>query len=202
MSRIRSRSILGDCIEKMKAIPDSSIDAVICDPPYGITACKWDSVIPLEPMWEQLKRIVKENGAILLFGAQPFSSALVMSNPKLFKYEWVWEKNVPTGHLNAKKMPMKWHEQILCFYSKLPTYNPQFRNGPGYKVKLSDVHSENYGSQRNVGVSENDGTHYLPKDIIQFNNENSKGKLHPTQKPVALMEYFVKAYTKIGRAHV
>jgi site-specific DNA-methyltransferase (adenine-specific) len=119
-----------------------------------------------------------------------------MSNKKMFRYEWIWEKSVPTGHLNANKMPMKWHEQIIVFYSQLPTYNPQLRKGIGYKVKLSDIHSENYGKQKNVGSSENDGNEYKPKDIIKFNNENGGGKLHPTQKPVGLFEYLIEKEQK------
>ena len=115
----------GDCLEVMKEIPDKSIDMILCDLPYGTTACKWDSVIPFEPLWNQYNRIIKDNGAIVLFGSQPFTSALVMSNPKLFKYEIIWKKNVPTGFFNAKKQQMKIHENILVFYKKQPTYNPQ-----------------------------------------------------------------------------
>ena len=191
--------MLGDCLERMGEIPDGSVDMVLTDPPYGTTACKWDSIIQLEPMWEQLKRVIKPNGAIVLTASQPFTTILIASNMKMFRYLWVWEKKVPTGHLNANRMPMKWHEDAVVFYSKLPTYNPILRDGKGYKVKLSDVHSENYGKQRNVGASTNDGSQYKPKDIIgPFANENGGGKLHNTQKPVALMEYLIKTYTNEG----
>lgn len=192
--------INGDCLEEMAKIPDGSVDAVICDPPYGTTACKWDTCIPFEPMWEQLKRITKKNGAIALFGSQPFTSALVMSNPKMFKYEWVWEKS-PTGFLNAKKMPMKSIENISVFYEKLPTYNPQ---------GLTEINKEktNHKTKKEkgaIGLSTHNGgrlpdnyfqknTGY-PRQVLRFNND--KGH-HPTQKPVALLEYLIKTYTNEG----
>lgn len=187
--------LLGACLKRMSEIPAGSVDMVLCDPPYGTTACKWDSVIPFAPMWAELKRIAKPNAAIVLNCQEPFTSTLICSNLGMFRYKWVWEKNVPTGHLNANRMPMKWHEDIAVFYGKLPTYNPQLRGGAGYSVKLSNVHSQNYGKQKNVGESINDGSQYKPKDIIKFNNENGKGKLHPTQKPVALLEYLIRTYT-------
>src|SRR5690554_4202940 len=117
--------MLGDCLERMKEIPDGSVDMVLTDPPYGTTACKWDSIIPLEPMWEQLKRVIKPNGAIVMTASQPFTSALGASNLGMLRYSWVWEKSAATGHLNAKRMPMKNHEDVMVFYSKQPTYNPQ-----------------------------------------------------------------------------
>jgi site-specific DNA-methyltransferase (adenine-specific) len=187
----------GDCLAVMATLPDCSVDAVICDPPYGTTACKWDSVIPFAPMWEQLKRVAKPRAAIVLFGSQPFTSALVMSNPGMFKYTWVWEKNVPTGFLNAKKQPMRWHEDISVFYRQQPTYNPQYREGVGYHVKVNSTKSQNYGQQRNI-TSINDGTHYFPRDILRFDNHNGGGKDHPTQKPVTLMEYLIRTYTNEG----
>lgn len=122
----------GDCLELMKTIPDGSVDLILTDPPYGTTACKWDSVIPFEPMWEQLKRIIKPNGAIVLFGAEPFSSLLRCSNIKDFKYDWIWEKSKATGFLNSKKQPLRAHETISVFYSKPPTYNPQMVEGVAY----------------------------------------------------------------------
>ena len=189
----------GDCLERMKEIKDGSVDMVLTDPPYGTTACKWDSVIPFEPMWEQLKRITKRNGAIVMTANEPFTSSLITSNLKNFRYRLVWEKTVPTGHLNANRMPMKWHEDAVVFYQSLPTYNPILRSGKGYSVSLSNVHSKNYGKQRNVGKAENDGSQYRPKDIIgPFKNHNGRGKVHPTQKPVALMEYLIKTYTNEG----
>jgi site-specific DNA-methyltransferase (adenine-specific) len=189
----------GDCLEVMKTLDPQSIDMVLTDPPYGTTNCKWDSVIDLPTMWGCIQRFIKANSAIALTANQPFTSRLVSSNYKLFRYCWVWEKVVPTGHLNAKKMPMKWYEEVVIFYQNLPTYNPQLRTGKGYNVKASDVHSENYGKQRNTGYYKNDGTQYKPKDIIgPFRNINGKGKLHPTQKPLALMEYLIKTYTNEG----
>src|SRR6056297_2652434 len=147
--------IHGDCLEEMQKIPDGSIDLVLTDPPYGTTACKWDSIIPFEPMWEQLKRITKEKGAIVMTASQPFTSALVMSNPKMFKYDWVWRKPKGTGHLNAKKMPMRDKEDILVFYSKPCTYNPQFTKGDPYKNKAGDPvkttsMTDSYGNYTNL----------------------------------------------------
>lgn len=143
-------------------------------------------------------QLIKDNGAIVLCCQEPFTSVLVCSNITQFRYKWIWEKSVPTGHLNAGRMPMKWYEEICVFYNRLPTYNPQLRKGKGYDVKLSDVHSANYGKQVNVGRSTNNGEQYKPKDIIQFGNENGGGKLHPTQKPVALFEYLIRTYTNEG----
>ena len=188
-----------DCLDLFQEIEAGSVDAVITDPPYGTTACKWDSVIPFEPMWTGIKHVLKSRGAVALCGQEPFTSALVMSNPNQFRYRLVWLKIVPSGHLNANIMPMKWHEDIIVFYKKLPTYNPIMRTGKGYRAKLSDVKSKNYGRQRNVGISENDGTQYRPKDIIgPFNNVNSIHNVHPTQKPVALLEYLIRTYTNSG----
>jgi len=137
--------IHGDCLEEMKKIPDGSIDMVLTDPPYGTTACKWDTVIPLEPMWEQLKRIIKTNGAIVMTASQPFTSALVMSNVKMFRYEMLWIKEQGTGNLNANKIPLKKHENILVFYKKLPTYNPQFTIGKPYKLTREKNTNEIFG---------------------------------------------------------
>lgn len=184
----------GDCLEVMKGIDDKSIDMVLCDLPYGITQNKWDCVISLDLLWKEYKRIINENGVIVLTASQPFTSSLIMSNLRMFKYCWVWEKNVPTGFLNAKKQPLKWTEDIIIFYKKTPIYNPQFRIGKGYKVNVTSIKSKNYGKQTDV-LSENDGTHYYPKNIIQFDNHNAKGKSHPTQKPLLLFEYLIKTYT-------
>lgn len=188
-----------DCIRRMQKITRKSIDLVLTDPPYGTTKCKWDSIIPLDQMWRCIHRVTKPTTPILICCQQPFTSILISSNLSEFRYMWVWEKTVPTGHLNANRMPMKWYEEIAVFYQKLPTYNPQLREGKGYSVKLSDVHSKNYGNQRNVGISENDGTQYKPKDIIgPFKNVNRGGKLHPTQKPLELIEYLIKTYSNPG----
>jgi len=190
----------GDCLELMKTIPDGSVDMVLTDPPYGTTACKWDSVIPFEPMWEQLKRVTKKNGAIVLTASQPFTSALVMSNVKMFKYDWVWRKPKGTGHLNAKKMPMKDKEDILVFYASPCTYNPQFTSGTPYKNKAGDPTkstsmTDSYGKYTNFR-NDNEGKRY-PKQVIDF-PVVERGTVHPTQKPVALMEYLIKTYTNEG----
>lgn len=191
--------INGDCLEEMKNIPDGSIDLILTDPPYGTTACKWDSVIPFEPMWEQLNRIIKPNGAVVLFGSEPFSSALRMSNIKNYKYDWVWMKNTPTGMAQASYQPMKYHENIILFYDKKPLFNKQMieREGVGkdcYKY-------EHYCGDSNHVKMNKVKKHYSeklvnPSTILLFNTApNRKNKLHPTQKPVALMEYLIKTYT-------
>jgi|TARA_R110001606_G_scaffold383709_1_gene546098 site-specific DNA-methyltransferase (adenine-specific) len=178
---------LGDCLEVMKTIPSKSIDAIICDPPYGTTACKWDSVIDFDLMWEQLNRIIKPNGAIVLFGAEPFSSALRMSNIKNFKYDWTWQKSKPTGHLNAKKQPLRQTEVISVFYKKQCTYNPQGTK-PTNKV-VSRTNRGNYGECSKTTVQT--VTNY-PRNIITFNSIDG---VHQTQKPVDLMEYLINTYT-------
>jgi DNA modification methylase len=183
----------GNCLEKMALIPDNSVDMVLADPPYGTTQCKWDSVIPFDFMWDQLKRITKNNGAIVLTASQPFTSALTMSNVKMFKQSLVWSKNKATGHLNANKMIMRSHEDICVFYSKLPTYNPQMTDGEPYSNshKFGDS-GDCYGA---VGESKRfNVTKRFPKSVMAF-NVDIKAEFHPTQKPVALMEYLIKTYT-------
>lgn len=190
--------LLGDCLERMKEIPDGSVDLVLTDPPYGTTACKWDAVIPFEPMWEQVLRVLKPNGITVFSAAQPFTSALVMSNPRWFKYDWVWKKPKGTGHLNAKKMPMRDKEDILVFCSGLGTYNPQMTIGSPYKAKpgVSKRNGEDcYGNYKDTR-EDNAGLRY-PKQVIEFPVEE-RNKLHPTQKPVALMEYLIRTYTNEG----
>ena len=188
----------GDCLELMKGIPDGSIDMILCDLPYGTTSCKWDSVIPFEPLWEQYNRIIKDNGAVVLFGSEPFSSYLRMGNIKNYRYDWIWKKTKAQGFLNAKKMPMKDYENILVFYKSLPTYNPQgvicgnFNNFRKSKIgKTEDV----YGTEKEF---ENSKIGNYPKQIIEFSNASNKGHLHPTQKPVALLEYLINTYTNQG----
>lgn len=180
--------IHGDCLEEMKKIPDGSVDAVICDPPYGTTACKWDTVIPFEPMWEQLKRVTKKNGAIVLFGSEPFSSALRMSNIKMYKYDWVYTKSQAQNFLNAKKQPLRNNECVSVFYKSQCVYNPQMTTAKPYTVKQGKS-SESVSADINVTsgghITENTGTRY-PLSIIQKINQETG--LHPTQKPVALME--------------
>jgi len=189
--------MLGDCLEKMKDIPDGSVDMVLTDPPYGTTACKWDSVIALEPMWEQLKRVAKPSGAIVLFGCEPFSSALRLSNIKDYKYDWVWEKSRVTGVLNAKRQPLRNIEMVSVFYAKQCLYNPQ---GVVPCDKLTSTgntgggNSDNYGSV-SVGKYKQTQTGY-PRQKLSF---SSVGKTsHPTQKPIGLMEYLVRTYTNEG----
>ena len=183
---------LGDCLEVMKTIESGSIDAIITDPPYGTTACKWDSVIDFELMWEQLNRIIKPNGAIVLFGSEPFSSALRMSNIKNYKYDWIWKKPKGTGHLNAKRMPMNDVETISVFYRKQCIYNPQFTEGEPYKAKSGKSSFDGYGKDNRKG-NDNKGKRY-PKRLLEF-NVVERNTLHPTQKPVDLMEYLIKTYT-------
>jgi site-specific DNA-methyltransferase (adenine-specific) len=183
----------------MTDIPDGSIDMVLCDLPYGTTRNSWDSVINLEDLWKHYKRIVKPNGCIALFAQTPFDKVLGASNIKMLKYEWIWEKTESTGFLNAKKMPLKAHENILIFYRKPPTYNPQFTyDGKPYKYEKKHIGSSNYGEPSGTnGVIENDGRRY-PKSIITFKKDKQKTALHPTQKPVALMEYLLRTYSKGG----
>jgi len=199
--------IHGDCLEEMKNIPDGSVDMVLADPPYGTTACKWDSVIPFEPMWEQLKRVTKKNGAIVMTASQPFTSALVMSNVKMFKYCWVWEKSTPGGFAQAKNMPLKTVEDVIVFSSGVTShksqvggrrvpYNPQ---GLVYSPKIvSNTRRDNKGAESAFGdrpshkpTYTQEWTNY-PKQVLRIDVERG---LHPTQKPVALMEYLIKTYT-------
>ena len=185
----------GDCLEVMKSIPDKSIDMILCDLPYGTTRNKWDTVIDLDLLWSQYERIIKDNGAIVLFAQVPFNIILGYSNLKLLKYEWIWEKEQGTGHLNAKKMPLKSHENIMVFYKKPPTYNPQMVGNEVRTVKRSGNKSKttNYGDF--IEIKESTYIGRYPKDIIKFNKD--KG-YHPTQKPVALLEYLIKTYTNEG----
>ena len=194
--------IKGDCLEVMKTIESGSIDAIITDPPYGTTACKWDSVINFDLMWEQLNRIIKPNGAIVLFGSEPFSSALRMSNIKNYKYDWIWEKSKATGHLNAKKRPLAKNELISVFYKKPPTYNPQgllLKDKP--TISKGNRGSKGLGSGGDVynkAIKDAIQTHTnYPNTILKF-NVDMKAEFHPTQKPVALMEYLIKTYTNEG----
>ena len=178
----------GDCLELMKNIPDGSVDLVLTDPPYGTTACKWDSIIPFEPMWEQLNRIIKPNGAICLFGSEPFSSALRMSNINGFKYDWYWKKR-PVNFLNAKKQPLREVENIMVFNSG--TYYPQ---GLIYKPR-TNKRSNSTQTNGNHGLENHSEFTNYPKNILEQIGERG---LHPTQKPVALLEYLIKTYTNEG----
>lgn len=191
----------GDCIKLMKDIPDGSVDMILCDLPYGTTACKWDTVIPFEPLWTQYRRIAKRSAAIVLTASQPFASALVMSNQKWFKYEWIWEKTQATGHLNAKKMPMKAHENILVFYKKAGVYNPQKTTNHkpmNSGTKYPTLNNEVYGKMSNDNIKFGGNTDRLPRTVQVFAKDIQKNYLHPTQKPVALMEYLIRTYTNEG----
>ena len=186
-----------DCLEGMKRIPDGSIDMILCDLPYGTTACKWDTIIPFEALWKQYERIIKDNGAIVLTAAQPFTSALVMSNPKMFKYSWIWDKVKPSGFQVAKYRPMMRQEDVLVFGKGRINYNPIMT--PREKVKTSRI----YSSSDSNPLKNNNGknrtyTHKYPQSILTFSNAVQKGKVHPTQKPVILFEYLIKTYTDEG----
>lgn len=185
----------GDCLELMKDIPDGSVDMILCDLPYGTTACKWDTVIPFEPLWAHYKRVIKENGAIVLFGSEPFSTELRHSNLKMFRYDWVWEKEQGANFMLCKYQPYKVHEIASVFSKKTHAYYPQMTEGRPYvsgKGTSGDI-------TRNVPKvqKKNSGTRY-PRSIQRFNTDKSKGSLHPTQKPVALLEYLIKTYTNEG----
>lgn len=193
---IDSFIVNGDCIEEMSKLPNESIDLILCDLPYGTTQCKWDSIIPFDNLWEQYERIIKPNSAIVLTACQPFTSNLVMSNIKLFRYSMVWEKSKSTGYLNSKKMPMRSHEDILVFYKNLPTYNPQMTQGDPYDKgkahRPTDVYREQKGE---IHVKNETGLRY-PRSVQYFKTAESEGKVyHPTQKPISLMEWIIKTYT-------
>ena len=213
MEQFINKVIQGDCLEVMKGIPDKSIDMILADLPYGTTACKWDTIIPFEPLWEQYKRIIKDNGAIVLTASQPFTSALVMSNPKMFKYEWVWEKDYPTGFPHANYRPMKRHENILVFSKSVASAgndNVKMRYIPVGLIEINKpkINGSNRGKFIHEGKIGKDGafnsnkeytqkyTNY-PQSIIKFPREKENIH-HPTQKPVALFEYLIKTYTNEG----
>ena len=183
-----------DCLEGMKRIPDKSIDMILCDLPYGVTARnKWDTIIPFEPLWAEYERIIKDNGAIVLTASQPFTADLIQSNRKMFKYSLVWNKSQVTGFLNAKKQPLRSHEDILLFYKKQPTYNPAMVKGKRV-LKSTGGGSTNYGK---FTYKPHYSEWYYPKSIIEIPQKRLKSG-HPTQKPVALMEYLIKTYTNDG----
>ena len=186
--------INGNCLDVMPWIPDESVDMVLCDLPYGTTRNKWDSVIPLDKLWGEYKRVVKPDGAIVLFAQTPFDKVLGASNLDMLRYEWVWQKDSGTGFLNAKKMPLKIHENILVFYQTLPVYKPQMRTGFKPYKAVKGHHGSCYGVDKGA-VTESDGTRY-PIDVLNF--QRDKSKVHPTQKPVDLLGYLIKTYTNEG----
>ena len=187
--------IQGDCLEKMKDIPDKSIDMILCDLPYGTTACKWDTVIPFEPLWEQYKRIIKDNGAIVLTASQPFTTELIHSNLKSYRYNLIWKKEQGTDFMMAKKKPLKNYEDICVFYKKQPTYNPQMVEADKEWTKKDTGKTYNYilGQQEKEYMRKSNGKFRYPTSILEVKRD--KEKLHPTQKPVALLEYLIKTYT-------
>ena len=201
MSDGKKEILLGDCLELMKDIPNGSIDMILCDLPYGTTACKWDTIIPFEPLWEQYERVIKPNGAIVLTASQPFTTDLICSNRRLFRYEIIWQKSNFTGFLSAKKRPLKAHENILVFSKKQCIYNPQ-------KFEVSDKFRDKRKKLNNTPIKEgvlgkinrvrkaDDGMRF-PTSILPVENKPN-GSLHPTQKPVALFEYLIKTYTNEG----
>jgi site-specific DNA-methyltransferase (adenine-specific) len=195
-----STFINADCFDVFSFIEDKSIDAIICDLPYGTTQNKWDSIIPLDKLWKEYERIIKPNGAIILTSAEPFTSALVMSNPKLFRYDIIWEKQKGSDPLNANRKPLRSHENILVFYKKQPTYNPQFEQGEPY-IRKGDcrVKSSNFNEANTINDrGSEDGKRY-PKTVVKFSGEGmNSNNLHPTQKPQKLMEYLIKSYTNEG----
>ncbi len=195
---ITNRLFEGDCIEIMKHFPDNSIDMILCDLPYGTTQNKWDSIIPLDKLWEEYRRIVKENGAIVLTSHGLFTSRLMLSNIDDFKYKWIWIKSKATNFLNAKKQPLRKFEEVCVFYKKQPTYNPQMMNGESYDKGLrKNQLSGSYGDFDPVRVKSN-GERY-PVDLFYFKTAESEGKVyHPTQKPVELGKYLVRTYTNKG----
>lgn len=188
----------GDCFDFMPLIPTGSIDAIIADLPYGTTQCKWDTVLPFEQLWAEYKRLIKPNGVVVLFGSEPFTSLLVTSNLKMFKYNWIWQKTNATGFFDAKKKPLNDNETISIFYEKQPTYNPQMTVAEKIHKRglVKRIKSDCYGHEKDY-VQIDTGMRY-PKRIIEICNANKNGIKHPTQKPVALMEYLVRTYTNEG----
>lgn len=183
----------GDCIELMSKIPNGSIDMILCDLPYGNSQNKWDVIIPLDKMWNEYLRVIKPNGAIVLTAVQIFASQLVMSQPKLFKYDWIWKKTVASGQLNVNRMPLRTHEHILVFYQKQPTYNQQFTKGESYKIHRKVTYNgRGYNEQKDTQKDNNGFRH--PTSVLEFSNPRISGG-HPTQKPLPLFEYLIKTYT-------
>ena len=194
---------LGDCLEVMKDIPDKSIDMILCDLPYGVTANKKDVALPFDKLWEQYCRVIKDNGCIVLFGQGLFFVDLIKSNVQMFRYDIVWDKSLTSGFLNAKRMPLRQHEQLAIFYKKQPTYNPQFTqgkplHGKGTAYKTKQPQNNNYGFFENTEDNRKGCTDKYPTSIFRFSKPHPSKAVHPTQKPVALLEYLIKTYTNEG----
>jgi site-specific DNA-methyltransferase (adenine-specific) len=199
---MKNEFLHGDCLELMKNIPDASIDMILCDLPYGTTACKWDTIIPFNKLWEQYERIIKPNGAIVLTASQPFTSALVMSNPKMFKYEWIWDKFVGNNIFQVKQQPIKQHENILVFSNGKINYTPIMvrKDKPQHQCKYKNLYENGVTNKKaKQSLAGKIYTHSYPKSILIYpKNKERHHSLHPTQKPVALFEYLIKTYTNEG----
>lgn len=201
MSKIENITLWnGDCLELMNNIPDKSVNMILCDLPYGTTQCSWDNIIPFEPLWEQYNRVIKGNGVICLFGSEPFSSSLRLSNLKAYKYDWIWEKSKATGFLNAKKQPLRAYENICIFYKKQSTYNPQMVQGKVYNkgIRKKQTTNDVYGNFLQTKVESKDGLRY-PRNVLYYKTAETEGQTyHKTQKPIALLEYLIRTYTDEG----
>lgn len=191
----KNKIYLGDCLKLMNDIDDKSIDMILCDLPFGSTQCKWDIIIPFEKIWQQYNRLIKDNGAIVLFGTEPFSSHLRLSNLKNYKYDWIWDKIKGTGFLNAKKQPMRNHELISVFYNKQVTYNPQKTYGHKNKKSFRGKHLQTDVYNKMTNDYSYESTERYPRSIQEFSTDTQNSSLHPTQKPVSLLEYLIKTYT-------
>lgn len=202
------RLINKDCFDVFNEFPDKHFDCIIADLPYQVTKCKWDTMLPLEPLWEQYKRIIKDNGCIILFGQGIFSAKLILSNEKDYKYTIIYEKTTPTGHLNSKKMPLRSHEDILVFYKKQPTYNPQKTTGHVRKVSSANSRIKSierasnrdkvYNNEDITKVPNYDSTERFPTSVWKIKTDKQKSKLHPTQKPLELLKRLILTYSNEG----
>ena len=186
----------GDCLDEMDKVPDHTVDMIFTDLPYGTTKNAWDVPLPLDKLWEQYRRVLKPGGAVLLFAQMPFGADLINSNRKWYRYEWIWHKTMPVGFLNANRMPLRTHENILVFYEHLPTYHPQKTPGKPYTAKRSARVTRNYG-HFDCKLTANDGDR-CPRDVLTFSNGNNASKIHPTEKPVDLLAYMIRTYTDDG----